>query len=118
MLWPDDMGVDLPTIMCDELIDVCGTFPDHPGLGWGRMHPKCIMRLSPALIDILVAVFMMCEQEGDRPRAVALVISYCPKQMAGSDPSVLCRDVVVSGPESGESMPLHGKREEREFIFM
>ena len=85
--WPEDMGEDLATIVRNEISDACSTFPDHAGLGWDRMHPKCILRLSPALIDMPDAVFMMCEDEGDWPRAVALVIiALLPKTDGGFRP--------------------------------
>ena len=85
--WPEDMGEDLAAILRDEIIDACSTFPDHTGIGWDRMHPKCIVRLSPALVDMLANIFMMCEKEGDWPRAIALVIiALLPKMDGGFRP--------------------------------
>ena len=37
-------------------------------------HPRSIERLTDETIDLLVKVMMLCEEEGEWPRAVALVI--------------------------------------------
>ena len=97
MQWPQDMGDQLTSILRDDLIDACNTFPDHTGLGWDRMHPKCITRLSHELLDMLITVLLMCEDDGDWPRAIALVIiALLPKTDGGFRPTGLVPCVCVA----------------------
>ena len=72
--WPADLGKDLSKIIREELIEAARTFPNHTGLGWDRLHPRNIERLTDETIELLVKVMMLCEEEGEWPRAVALVI--------------------------------------------
>ena len=68
------MGADLPPMTKAELIEACNTFPDDAGLGWDRLHPKVINRLSDDLVDLLLTILTRCEKKGEWPRAVAMVL--------------------------------------------
>jgi hypothetical protein len=51
------------------------------------LHPKSIERLSNETVDILVELMMRCEEEGEWPEAVALVIiALLPKTDGGFRP--------------------------------
>ena len=56
--WPADMGEELPRILREELIEAAKTFPKHTGLGWDRLHPKSIERLSDETVDVLGKLMM------------------------------------------------------------
>ena len=72
LVWPADMGEDLPRILREELIEAARTFPNHTGLGWDRLHPKSIERMSNGTVDLLVKTLLKCEEDGEWPEAVAL----------------------------------------------
>ena len=61
LCWPKDMGEELPRILREELIEAARTFPNHTGLGWGRLHPRSIERLSNETIDLLVHVLLFSD---------------------------------------------------------
>lgn len=85
--WPDDMGDDLPTIMAEELLEACRTFPTETGLGWDQWHPRVIERLSHSTLLLLVAILMECGKTGEWPAGVALVlIALLPKADGGFRP--------------------------------
>ena len=46
--WPKDLGNDLEQLLVEELLDAAQTFPNETGLGWDRIHPKAILRMSKA----------------------------------------------------------------------
>ena len=72
--WPSEMGEDLARILREELVEAARTFPNHTGLGWDRLHPKNIERMSNETVDLLVMVLQKCEEDGEWHEAVALVI--------------------------------------------
>ena len=82
--WPSEMGEELPRILKEELVEAARTFPNHTGLGWDRLHPKSIERLSDETVELLVMVPRKCEEDGEWPEAVALVIiDMLPKTDGG-----------------------------------
>ena len=87
LVWPANMGEDLPRILREELIEAARTFPNHTGLGWDRLHPKNIERMSNGTVDLLVKTLLKCEEDGEWPEAVALVIiALLPKTDGGLRP--------------------------------
>ena len=87
LIWPSDMRDDLARILREELIEASNTFPNHTGLGWDRLHPKAIGRLTNGTADLLVRVLMICEEEGEWPEAVELIIiALLPKTDGGFRP--------------------------------
>ena len=89
--WPDDMGESLPDIWVDDLLEAALTFPNETGLGWDRLHPKVVCRLSRALVLDLVRIMIICEQVGEWPDNVALVlIALLAKPTAGIGPLGWC----------------------------
>ena len=85
--WPSDMGEDLPAIMFEELLEAARTFPVETGLGWDQLHPMMILRLSHSTLLLLVTILMQCEQTGEWPAGVALVlIALLPKTDGGFRP--------------------------------
>ena len=71
---PSDMGPDLPRFVEDEVIDAAYTFPVETGLGWDRMHPRVVSRISTPLLTLLVQILIRCEADGGWPKAVSLVL--------------------------------------------
>ena len=85
--WPSDMGEDLPAILVEEPLEAARTFPVETGLGWDQWHPMVITRLSHSTLLLLVTILMQCEQTGDWPAGVALVlIALLPKPDGGFRP--------------------------------
>ena len=114
--WPDDMGESLPDIWVDDLLEAALTFPNETGLGWDRLHPKVVCRLSRALVLDLVRIMIICEQVGEWPDNVALVlIALLAKTDGGYRPSGLvpflprlwmrCRKGVAARWEGANSRP-------------
>ncbi len=52
---PDWSLIDLRTLpeplLIREFQDACATFPTASGLGWGAVHPRALLRLSPFLLQ-------------------------------------------------------------------
>ena len=85
--WPAEMGEDLPRILREELLEAARTFPKHTGLGWDRLHPRSIERISNETVDLLVLAMLKCEEDGEWPEAVALIIiALLPKTDGGFRP--------------------------------
>ena len=90
LLWSRDMRDELAQILREYLIEAGNTFPNHTGLGWDRLHPKAIGRLTNETVDLLVRVLLICEEEGEWPEAVALIIiALLPKTDGGFRPTGL-----------------------------
>ena len=86
-VWPEEMGEALPELLKEELLDSALTFSNHTGLGWDRLHPKCISRLSDSLLMLLMTILRLCEDDGGWPAMVALVIiALLPKAEGGFRP--------------------------------
>ena len=74
-------------MIADELLEACRTFPSETGLGWDLWHPRVIERLSRSTLLLLVAILMECENTGEWPSGVALVlIALLPKPDGGYRP--------------------------------
>ena len=77
----------LQQMVREELVEAASTFSNHTGLGWDRLHPKSIARLSETLVVMLIKVILMCEEDGCWPKSVALVIiALLPKTEGGFRP--------------------------------
>ena len=63
-VWPEEMGEALPEMLKEELLEPALTFSTHTGLGWGRLHPKCINRLSESVLMFLMIILRLCEDDG------------------------------------------------------
>ena len=85
--WPEDLGEQLPLIVLDEVSQAGDTFPRETGLGWDRLHPRAVGRISAQLVLLLVTIMLECEALGRWPRQVALVlIALLPKAEGGYRP--------------------------------
>ena len=97
--WPSEMGEDLPRILREELLEAARTFPNHTGLGWDRLHPSSIERMSNETVDLLVRAMLKCEEDGEWLEAVALVIiALLPNTDGGFRPIGLSRFFRGCGP--------------------
>ena len=56
--WPSDLGEELQQLLVEQLLEAALTFPNETGLGWDRLHPKAIHRLSRLVLDLLVRVLV------------------------------------------------------------
>ena len=87
VVWPTDLGDELPEILYEQLVVAGETFPVETGLGWDRLHPRVISRLSKPLVLMLISLIIRCEREGRWPVEVALVlIALLPKSDGGFRP--------------------------------
>ena len=85
--WPQDIADEVPELFKEELIKASLTFPDDTGLGWDKLHPKAIRRISDSLLNLLVRIMVQCELAGTWPAMVALVlIALLPKPEGGYRP--------------------------------
>ena len=72
-------------IMVQALIDAAMTFPKETGLGWDRLHPRALCRLSYGTQLWVCAVLHNAERTGRWPAAAELVlIALLPKAEGGS----------------------------------
>ncbi len=82
--WPDDLGVIPPMILVDALLAAANTFPKDTGLGWDRLHPRALNRVSHGVLLWLCAVLHQAETNGKWPEAAELVlIALLPKTDGG-----------------------------------
>ena len=66
--------------VADEPEEMLDRVSNRIGLWWDHLHPNAITRLSDDLINMLIKVMLLCEADGDWPRAIALVmIALLPK---------------------------------------
>ena len=78
--WPDDLVVILPMILIDALLAAANTFPKDTGLGWDKLHPRALNRLSHGLLLWVCAVLHQTEITGKWPEAAELeLIALLPK---------------------------------------
>ena len=73
-IWPDDIGVIPPMIMVQALIDAAMTFHKETGLGWDRLHPRALCRLSYGTQLWVCVVLHNAERTGRWPAAAELVL--------------------------------------------
>ena len=67
-------------ILVDALLEAVNTFPKETGLGWDRLHPRTLNRLSHGLLLWICAVLHQAEITGKWPEAAELVlIALLPK---------------------------------------
>ena len=84
--WPE-LGPELQPIMLQDLTSAAGTFPDHCGLGWDRMHPKALRRLPKAMLEGLREITTAAQRIGEWTAAVGVVITaLIPKAGGGWRP--------------------------------
>ena len=55
-VWPEDIGTIPPMVVVQALIDAAMTFPRETWLGWDRLHPRALCRLSHATFLWVCAV--------------------------------------------------------------
>ena len=85
--WPEELGAHLPAIVEQEVIEAADTFPVETGLGWDKLHPRVVGRISTSLLTLLIQILTICELTGRWPKAVALVlIALLPKTDGGFRP--------------------------------
>ena len=48
--WPHDIAEGLVEMALEHLTKAAMTFPNGTGLGWGGLHPRALLRLSPWLL--------------------------------------------------------------------
>ena len=85
--WPEEIDDELVELLADNLVEASRTFPNETGLGWDRLHPKAIQRLSAPTLHLLVQILVDCEKQGTWPQAVPLVlIALLPKSDGGCRP--------------------------------
>ena len=85
--WPHDMGVPMPVPCVQAAKRAMATFPAETGLGWDRLHPRALLRLSDQAIVALLRIFILAELLGEWPRAIGVVvIVLLPKPQGGYRP--------------------------------
>ena len=60
-------------ILVDALLAAANTFPNDTGLGWERLHPRVLNRVSHGVLLWLCAVMHQAETTGKWPEAAELV---------------------------------------------
>ena len=71
-------------LLADALLAAANTFPTDTGLGWDRLHPRALNRLSRGLLLWICAVLHQAEISGNWPKAAELVlIALLPKTDGG-----------------------------------
>jgi len=63
-VWPDDLGVIPLMVLVAALLAIANTFPNDTGLGWDRLHPRALNRLSHGVLLWLCAVLHHAEVTG------------------------------------------------------
>ena len=83
--WPDDLGVTPPMIIVQALLDAAMTFPKETGLGWDRLHPRALCRLSHGTLLWVCAVLHNAEKgPADGRQLPSWSLSpYCLKRKGG-----------------------------------
>ena len=82
--WPTDLGEIPPMVLVEALLAAANTFPKDTGLGWDRLHPRALNRLSRGLLLWICAVLHQAEMTGRWPAAAELVlIALLPKTDGG-----------------------------------
>ena len=61
--WPEDIGVIPPMVLVQALIDAAMSFPKETGLGWDRLHPRALCRLSHGTLVWVCVVLHNAEKE-------------------------------------------------------
>eukprot|EP00973_Karenia_brevis_P084274 11695867-Karenia_brevis.AAC.1 len=74
LTWPESLGEALPTILLAALKVACMSFPVGTGLGWDKMHPRAIVRLSDEALQLLIRIFLLAEQAGRWPDCVGIIL--------------------------------------------
>ena len=72
--WPSDLGEALPPPCVTMARRAMATFPVETGLGWDRLHPRALLRLSDQAIIALLRIFILAELLGEWPEAVGVVV--------------------------------------------
>ena len=72
--WPMDMGTPLPVPCVDAARRAMATFPVDTGLGWDRLHPRALLRLSEQAVVALLRIFILAELIGEWPAATGVVV--------------------------------------------
>ena len=72
--WPDDLGAIPPMIIVQALLAAALTFPKETGLGWDRLHPRALCRLSHGTLLWICAVLHNAERTGRWPEAAEVVL--------------------------------------------
>ena len=73
----------------------CETFAPNTGLGWDRIHPRALLRLSRGAIVSLLRILILCEILGEWPLAMGVVIiAMLPRTDGGLRPIGLCPGIV------------------------
>ena len=70
-------------ILVDALLAAANTFPKGTGLGWDRLHPRALNRLSHGLLLWLCAVLHRAEITGRWPEAAELVLIALLRKTVG-----------------------------------
>ena len=71
-------------IIVQALLAAANTFPRETGLGWDRLHPRTLVRLSHGTLLWLCAVLHNAERTGRWAEAAELVlIALLPKAEGG-----------------------------------
>ena len=93
--WPDMLGEPLPPLCVHAFVAACETFAPNTGLGWDRIHPRALLRLSRGAIVSLLRILILCEVLGEWPLAMGVVIiAMLPRTDGGLRPIGLCPGIV------------------------
>ena len=93
--WPDMLGEPLPPLCVHAFVTACETFAPNTGLGWDRIHPRALLRLSRGAIVSLLRILILCEVLGEWPLAMGVVIiAMLPRTDGGLRPIGLCPGIV------------------------
>ena len=79
-----------------QVREACYTFAPSTGLGWDKLHPRAIARLSDGIIELIINLFLLAELAGNWPTLIgAVLIVLLPKSDGGRRPiglfPTLCR---------------------------
>jgi hypothetical protein len=72
--WPQVLGDTLPAHSVAAFRCACASFPHGVGLGWDRVHPRALLRLSAPAITALLRIFLLAELVGMWPKNIGCVL--------------------------------------------
>ena len=85
--WPKCMGEKLPSTSVVLFRLACMTFPCEVGLGWDKVHPRALCRLSDAVTEALIALLMVAEITGRWYSVIGFIlVVLIPKSDGGRRP--------------------------------
>ena len=81
--WPGDLGTIPPMIIVQALLAAANTFRRETGLGWDRLHPRVLNRLSHGTLLWVCAVLHNAERKRWPAAAELVLIPLLPNAEGG-----------------------------------